>query len=447
MRKLDGGHDEQSHRVPEWRVQLGHELEVHTPDAGEHGGHCDDRHPGGDLPHVVVLTNPDLGEVGLEDRGQQVAVLVDLLHHAGQVVGDVAEVGVQRLRNLLEAVPLGQLLERLEQGMGRPVELEHLPLQVVDALRGVVPSTDSREDLLLDLLDVVVEPIHDRQVVVHHLVENPVEHGTGAKCEQVGAVLDPLPHPRETGGRPVAHRNDELPAQVEGDLAEVDDFICVDIACRLEHHEQGVVVDLELGPLVTKPSVFDGEFVEVELGGHCGELLLGRFVEADPGEDVRVATGVARTFEDERLLAAFPVDVERLIDDHPSPPGLRPQSRDLSGQGRTTDDGGSGIESAERSGDEAAGLHQPAATDRAPLLLGEPSPNAEALVAGQGVVEALLAYRAADADPLGHRDLRSGQPGLSRREEELGCVPGARCQRPPLRDRGNLLAVLSALHT
>jgi hypothetical protein len=74
-------------------------------------------------------------------------------------------------------------------------------------------------------LDVVVEPIHDREIVVHHLVENPVEHGTGAECEQIGTILDPLPHAGETAGRTVAYGNNELPAQVEGYLTEVDDFI------------------------------------------------------------------------------------------------------------------------------------------------------------------------------------------------------------------------------
>ena len=39
-------------------------------------------------------------------------------------------------------------------------------------------------------------------------------------------------------------------------------------------------------------TVFHGELVEIELGGDGGELLLGRLVEADPGEDIRVATGV-----------------------------------------------------------------------------------------------------------------------------------------------------------
>ena len=40
------------------------------------------------------------------------------------MIGDVAEVGAQSLGELLEPA-LGQLVERLEQGMSRPVELEH----------------------------------------------------------------------------------------------------------------------------------------------------------------------------------------------------------------------------------------------------------------------------------------------------------------------------------
>ena len=49
------------------------------------------------------------------------------------------------------------------------MELDHLALEEVDAL-GRVPSL--AEDVVLDLLEVVLEPVDDRAVVVHDLVED-----------------------------------------------------------------------------------------------------------------------------------------------------------------------------------------------------------------------------------------------------------------------------------
>ena len=44
----------------------------------------------------------------------------------------------------------------------------------------------------------------------------------------------------------------------------------------------GVVVDL--GTLVTAEGVFDGELVEVELGGELGHLLVRRVAQVDPDQ-------------------------------------------------------------------------------------------------------------------------------------------------------------------
>jgi hypothetical protein len=56
------------------------------------------------------------------------------------------------------------------------------------------------------------------------------------------------------------------------------------VADGLEHHEQGVVVAFQLGPLVGVHGVLDREFVQSERGGDALDLLAVRLVQADPDE-------------------------------------------------------------------------------------------------------------------------------------------------------------------
>ena len=103
------------------------------------------------------------------------------------------------------------------------MELDHLALEQVDALGRVAPLV--REDLGLDLLDVLVEPVDHRLVVVHDPVEDGVQHRPGAEAEQVGAALDLLADVAEGAGRLVADRDHELGADEQHDLAELDGVV------------------------------------------------------------------------------------------------------------------------------------------------------------------------------------------------------------------------------
>ena len=62
---------DQHRREAQLPVQSRHLVEVHAVDACHHGRHRDDRDPGGDLPHVAVLLHGDLGEGGVDQRGEQ----------------------------------------------------------------------------------------------------------------------------------------------------------------------------------------------------------------------------------------------------------------------------------------------------------------------------------------------------------------------------------------
>ena len=80
----------------------------------------------------------------------------------------------------------------------------------------------------------------------------------------------------------------EVGADEHVDLAEVDLLDVVEVAGGAQHHEQGVAVAFQLGPLVGDDRVLDGQLVQPELLGHGQQLRLGRPVQPDPGHGVRL---------------------------------------------------------------------------------------------------------------------------------------------------------------
>src|SRR5215210_8177977 len=92
QRGADDRHRQKRGGVAELPAELRHVVEVHPVDAGYRGGHGDDRDPGGDAPHVLVLAHADLGEVGLQRAREQVAHGVELVAGADEVVVHVPEV-------------------------------------------------------------------------------------------------------------------------------------------------------------------------------------------------------------------------------------------------------------------------------------------------------------------------------------------------------------------
>src|SRR5688572_9595013 len=61
----------------------------------------------------------------------------------------------------------------------------------------------------------------------------------------------------------------------------------------------------------------------------------------------------------------------------------------------------------------------PLTTNDAALVLGQPAPDPELLVRGDGELEALSPDRALRADRLGRRDLRDGRTGHADRKEQV----------------------------
>ena len=287
--------------------------EVHAPDRGEERRHGDDRRPGGDRADDLVLLDAQQRQVRLEDRRQELALPTDLLVDAAGVVGHVAEVAAQLLVHVRKG-PALQRLERRQQRRGRVVELDHLALQEVDALGRVGALA---EDLGLDLGDVRVDPVDHRLVVVDDLVDDRPHGRRRARLEQFGMRLELLADAGELAGGAVAHGDHVLRRDEQHDLAELDLLLVVVVARRAQDDEVGVVVVLQLRPLVGVIGVLERELVQVEALADVGQLLLAGLEEADPDEVPVADDAVLRHVERQlALVLALAVAVMRAIDDH-----------------------------------------------------------------------------------------------------------------------------------
>ena len=147
----------------------------------------------------------DHGHVRLQDRRQQVALRDDLLVDEVEVVADVAEVLPDRGRHV-EQVAARERRDRHEQRVHGAVEVAHLAAQQVDPLDR---RDAAGEDRLLDLLDVALELLDDRRVVVDDLVEDRPQRRQRPLAQQLRPLLQPQPRGVQVARRALADGDDE----------------------------------------------------------------------------------------------------------------------------------------------------------------------------------------------------------------------------------------------
>ena len=275
-------------------AELGHVLEVHAVDGADEGRREEDGGPGRDLLdllvlgvagfgqvlHLLVLLLRDEGRVDGEHVAQQLAELVDPLDDLGDVVVNVTQVALELLVDAVLVEARAQRGQHRDQRPGRALELGDLARQLVDASGH--PRV-AAEHLDLDLVDVVAEAGDHRVVAVDDPVEDGVQDRFGPAAQEVGLALQAVPNGREIGGFAVADRQDEVGADEDVHLAELDRLGLVEVARRAQHDEQRVVVSLELRALVGDDRVFDGERVQLELRSERGDFAFVRPVQTDPG--------------------------------------------------------------------------------------------------------------------------------------------------------------------
>ena len=171
-------------------LDLWHVLEVHPVDAGHRGGQRQDRGPGRDLPHVLVLAQRDLGEVRREDVRQQGVRGVHVLAGPVGLVDEVAE-PPGLLRREAGAALVGELSDGVGQRADRPTKAEHLAVELVDPPDRV--ALLGREDVLLDLVDVLRDAVQHHRIAVEHQPDDLGQHLPRAEREAGRIVLQRLP--------------------------------------------------------------------------------------------------------------------------------------------------------------------------------------------------------------------------------------------------------------
>ena len=189
------------------------------------------------------------------------------------------------------------------------------------------------EDLLLDDLELGLEGIDDREVAVDHRVHQGVEDERRAVLEQMRLALGPGAHPEEALLGAVAAGEDEIRADEDGDLAQHEVVGRADLH-HVQHGEQGVVVLLDLRPLVAVAGVLDRELVQAELLLHLRQLLGRGVLERDPDEAAGLADVLADVV-DRHVAELRAVLVGHAVDEHGAALPRRDCSETILGGGGT----------------------------------------------------------------------------------------------------------------
>src|SRR5215210_8796843 len=121
----DERHQEQGEGVAEEPVQLWHVAEVHAVDRTNERRREQDGGPGGDLLYLLVLGEAGEGQVHAEYALKQLAEASEPLRDLQEVVLDVAQVAPY-LGVDVRWLVLDHVAEHAAQGLGRPLELDHL---------------------------------------------------------------------------------------------------------------------------------------------------------------------------------------------------------------------------------------------------------------------------------------------------------------------------------
>ena len=134
-------------------------------------------------------------------------------------------------------------------------------------IRSACVRARAREHLHLDLVDVGLDAAGRVLVHVDDVVGDRVQHLGGPDGQPLGIGLELAADRGQVAALTVADGDHVVDADEDHHLAELEHLVVVDVAQRLQHDEQRVVVPLELRALMGVHGVLDGQRVQlVELG-------------------------------------------------------------------------------------------------------------------------------------------------------------------------------------
>ena len=137
---------------------------------------------------------------------------------------------------------------------------------------------------LLELLDLFLDLLHDRQVLIDDEVHQRVEDVARPLREQMRRGFAALPDADMRAQRAVAHGDEVVAPEEDVGLAELEVARRGGHVRRAQNDEQRILVQLELRPLMRVVGVFDREVVQSELLLHLPQHILFGLVEAEPDE-------------------------------------------------------------------------------------------------------------------------------------------------------------------
>ncbi len=275
--------------------------DVHAVDRGDEGRYHQDAAPGGDLLHRLVLRPVDEAALHRHDVLQQLAEAVHVLTGDRHVVGHVAQMLAQLVAHpgvrppdhgtTVSAPVQGdhQLVQDPAERIDGALQEDEFAGQPVGAPGGPLLP---REDLALHLVDVVLEPRDGGGVVVHHPVQDRVDHPEDPVSGHPGIVAQAGPDPFEVGPGVVSDGDDEVVGGEDVDLADPHRFPILVVLGRAQDQEEHLPVGLRLGPLVGDDRVLHRQERQVEQAGGLQQLGAVGLGHLDP--DHRTVVAVQR---------------------------------------------------------------------------------------------------------------------------------------------------------
>ncbi len=186
-------------------------------------------------------------------------------------------------------------------------------LQVIQRFDVRARRAPRREDVLLDGLEFLFQPIEKGKVSVHDGVHERVQHVAGSLPQQLRFPLAACPHFLKTFLRMAADREHVVGTGEYRHLTHAE--FALHRLDHVEHDEKGIAVFLHLGTLMPSLRVLDRQRMQPELP--LQQLELGRcgIVHRDPHE----CSGAAQVLVDlvRRDFREFlAVLVDGAIDEH-----------------------------------------------------------------------------------------------------------------------------------
>ena len=135
---------------------------------------------------------------------------------------DVAEIAPDLFGDQL-VLGRGEPAQRRVEWVDGPAQLHDLALEEVDGFD--LDPAAGREDVLFERIDVELHGGGDVDIGVDHMVGHGMHHRGGPQSQAFGKFLELLANPREPCVVTVAHRDHELVACHDHDLAGLDDLV------------------------------------------------------------------------------------------------------------------------------------------------------------------------------------------------------------------------------